>query len=60
MPRDSSMPAKKAYTEEQLEAAIIAAYERGAEWTRENPNSPEYVKKAARDYADKITSPMNN
>jgi hypothetical protein len=44
---------------DKLEAAIIAAYERGAAWTTENPNSSEYVKKAARDYADKITSPMN-
>jgi hypothetical protein len=43
-----------------LEAAIIAAYKRGAEWERENPNSSEYVNKAARDYADKITSPANN
>lgn len=44
---------------EKLESEIIAAYERGAEWTRENPNSSKYVKKAARDYADKITSPLN-
>ena len=38
---------------------IAAAYERGAAWTTENPNSSEYVKKAARDYADKITSQKN-
>lgn len=38
---------------------IAAAYERGAAWATENPNSSEYVKKAARDYADKTTSQKN-
>lgn len=34
---------------------LVAAYKRGAEWMREN-NDPEYLNKAAHDYADKITS----
>lgn len=34
---------------------IVAAYKRGAEWMAEN-NEPEYLAKAAHDYADKITS----
>lgn len=41
-------------------AEIVAAYERGAAWTRENAECAAYVQKAARDYADKITSPTAN
>jgi hypothetical protein len=39
-----------------IEDIIVAAYKRGAEWTRINPDSAEYVGKAARDYADRIMS----
>jgi hypothetical protein len=35
---------------------IVRAYLRGAEWMRENAASPEYVTKAACDYADFVTS----
>lgn len=38
---------------EQVEAALIAAYMRGHAWGILNPRTPEYVAKAARDYADK-------
>lgn len=37
-------------------AELVIAYKRGAEWMREN-NDPDYLFKAAYDYADKITSP---
>lgn len=37
--------------------AIARAYQRGAQWMRENPDSPEYVVKASFDYADKVTAP---
>lgn len=45
---------------EMLETEIAAAYERGAAWVGENPNASDYVGKAARDYADKITSPESS
>lgn len=35
---------------------LAAAYRRGAEWVRENPDSYEYLAKASYDYADKTTS----
>lgn len=37
---------------------IVAAYERGAAWSTENTECATFVKKAARDYADKVTSPV--
>jgi hypothetical protein len=37
---------------EAIMDAVEAAYIRGAAWMRENPEFPEYVNKAARDYAD--------
>lgn len=46
--------------QEEVERGMIAAYERGAAWMRENPDCSEYVTKAACDYADKATSPTNN
>jgi ABC-type nitrate/sulfonate/bicarbonate transport system substrate-binding protein len=36
--------------------AIVRAYQRGAEWMKENPDDFEYVTKAAFDYADKVTA----
>lgn len=38
---------------------LIAAYQRGVEWGRINGYEPREVFKAAYDYADKATSPMN-
>jgi hypothetical protein len=39
--------------EDILEAMLEAAYKRGAGWTWENPDSEQFICKAARDYADK-------
>lgn len=39
---------------------IVSAYERGARWAHENPDCPEYIAKAAYDYADKTTSSDQN
>ncbi len=36
-----------------LSIIIANAYQRGAAWARENPESPEYIVKASLDYADK-------
>jgi Lar family restriction alleviation protein len=38
--------------------ALIAAYQRGIEWGRENGSTPAEAAKAAYDYADKMTSPL--
>jgi len=41
-----------------VEALIVAAYERGAEWANENVGSGEFLSKAARDYADATMSEL--
>lgn len=39
--------------EDILETLLEAAYRRGASWIMDNAASPEFIGKAARDYADK-------
>ena len=41
-----------------VEALIVAAYERGAEWANDNVGSGEFLSKAARDYADATMSEL--
>lgn len=40
----------------QRERDMISAYERGGAWMLENSGTPGYIAKAARDYADRMTS----
>lgn len=45
-------------TRDQLFELIAAAYLRGIEWGQDNPDALDYAQKAASDYADKTTSPL--
>lgn len=46
--------------DKQVEKQIVAAYKRGAEWFKENGDMPEFLEKAAWDYADKALYPNTN
>lgn len=50
------MPTPKLSETDERFNEIVRAYIRGADWIRQNPDDAVYLDKAARDYADKVTS----